>query len=66
MGGPFIASSLLLVRGKSGTTCKLDEAIGFEVLDNAERQFVWYGKEPGVLAPQLEWHTEYLGEDRMI
>jgi hypothetical protein len=37
------------------------DAIGFEVIDNAERKYAWYGKEPGVLNPLLPWETEYLG-----
>ena len=39
----------------------LDEALGFLAIDNAERSFAWFGKEPGVLSPRLAWSTEYLG-----
>jgi lipopolysaccharide transport system ATP-binding protein len=60
----FHRVSLLLVRGNMAATYKVDEAVGFEVLDNAERKFAWYGKEPGVLSPQLAWSTEYLGEGK--
>jgi hypothetical protein len=59
----FHRVSLLLVRGNSAATYTLDEAIGFEVLDNTERKFAWYGKEPGVLSPQLVWSTEFLGKE---
>ena len=51
---------LFLVRGGMAATYRLDEAIGFEVVDNSERKFAWYGKEPGVLSPQLYWETKYL------
>jgi lipopolysaccharide transport system ATP-binding protein len=54
--------NLLLIRGSMSATYQLDEAIGFEVLDNKERSFAWYGKEPGVLYPLLPWSTEYLGK----
>jgi lipopolysaccharide transport system ATP-binding protein len=51
---------LFLVRGNMAATYQLDEAIGFEVIDNAGRKFAWYGREPGVLSPQVMWHTEWL------
>jgi lipopolysaccharide transport system ATP-binding protein len=59
----FHRVSLLLVRSGTAATFKLDEAIGFEVLDHTEREYAWYGKEPGVLLPNLPWTTEYLGID---
>jgi len=52
---------LLLVRSNMAATYRQDGAIGFEVVDNAERRFAWFGKEPGVLCPVLPWSTEYLG-----
>ena len=58
----FHRVNLLLVRGIKSGTYKMQEAIGFEVIDNAERKFAWYGKEPGVLSPRLPWETEYLGD----
>jgi hypothetical protein len=61
----FHVITLLLVRGEMTAGYKVNEAIGFEVLDNEDRRFAWYGKEPGVLSPQLSWSTEYLGEDVM-
>lgn len=56
----FHQISLFLVRGNMAATYRLDEAIGFEVIDNRERQFAWFGKEPGVLCPQLFWSTEFV------
>ena len=56
----FHRAGLLLVRGNTSATYVQHEAIGFEVIDNAERSFAWYGKEPGVLCPLLPWSTEYL------
>ena len=40
----------------------MDDVIIFDVVDNAERKFAWYGKEPGVLYPRLPWETKYLGD----
>ena len=54
--------NLLLVRDDMSATFKLEDAVGFEVLDNKERDFAWFGKEPGVLSPRLAWSTEYLGD----
>jgi len=53
----FHRVSLLLVRGNRMVTYRLDEAIGFEVVDNSERKFTWFGKEPGVVQPPLAWET---------
>ena len=39
-----------------------ESRISFDILDVRERQGSWYGKEPGVVQPLLEWTTEYLGE----
>lgn len=50
-------AGLFLVRGNLGTSYRLDEAIGFEVVDNNKRKFAWFGKEPGVVQPQLTWET---------
>jgi hypothetical protein len=56
----FHRVGLGLVRGNMAATYWLAEAIGFEVIDNSERKFAWYGKEPGVLSPQLRWETSCL------
>ncbi len=56
----FHRVGLLLVRGNMGATYRLDEAVGFEVVDDGERKFAWYGREPGVVQPQLEWETACL------
>jgi lipopolysaccharide transport system ATP-binding protein len=58
----FHRASLFLVRGNQSATYIQNEAIGFEVVDNAERGFAWYGKEPGVVQPSLQWDTKYLAE----
>ena len=58
----FHRVGLYLVRGNISATYKQDGAIGFEVVDNAERAFAWYGKEPGVVQPSLQWDTKYLAE----
>lgn len=53
----FHRVSLLLVRGNMAATYRLDEAIGFEVVDGGERKFAWFGREPGVVQPVLHWES---------
>ena len=46
-----------LVMGNMAATYWLDEVIDFEAVDNNERKFAWYGKEPGIVRPMLRWET---------
>jgi lipopolysaccharide transport system ATP-binding protein len=62
----FYFLNLMLVRSsKAAGTYRMKEAIGFEVIDNAERGFGWYGKEPGVIFPHLPWEIQHLGNTGM-
>ncbi len=45
-------TKLILVQVKTDTL-DMNETKGFEVVNNAERKFPWFGKEPGVLSPKL-------------
>jgi lipopolysaccharide transport system ATP-binding protein len=56
----FHRIALLLIRGNMAATYRLDEAIGVEVIDNRERKFAWFGREPGVLCPPIDWSTQLL------
>jgi lipopolysaccharide transport system ATP-binding protein len=56
----FHRVSVLLERGSVANTFRFEEALGFEVVDNNERLFGWYNREPGVLHPRIPWSTEYL------
>jgi lipopolysaccharide transport system ATP-binding protein len=58
--------SILMIRSGSDVIFEMNEAIGFEVVDNSERMLGWFGKEPGVLAPNLVWETKYLGNKDMV
>jgi lipopolysaccharide transport system ATP-binding protein len=57
---------LLFIRHNTMGEYQLDEAVGFEVIDNKERKFAWFGREPGVLTPRLPWETKYLGNAEVI
>ncbi len=48
-----------MVRGSKSDSFQLEDAIGFDIIDNTERKFAWYGKEPGVVQPLLKWETTW-------
>lgn len=54
--------SVYLVWGNMATTCRIDDAVGFEVTEQAERTFAWFGREPAAVQPVLDWTTESLGD----
>ncbi len=39
-----------------------EDAVAFDVHDLDKRPGAWYGKEPGIVAPTLDWKTEYLDD----
>lgn len=51
---------LLVVKDRSSVIFRQPEIVSFDVIDVAERQGTWYGKEPGVVQPLLQWTTERL------
>ena len=56
---------VLLVKDTSSVIYTHESGVSFDVLDLREREGTWYGKEPGVVQPLLQWKTEYLdGEAR--
>lgn len=52
---------VLVVKDASSVIYSHESRVSFDIFDVRERQGVWYGKEPGVVQPVLEWKTEYLG-----
>jgi len=53
----------LVVKDGSSVIYTHESGVLFDILDLRERQGAWFGKEPGVVQPVLEWTTEYLGGD---
>jgi lipopolysaccharide transport system ATP-binding protein len=51
---------LLMIKDASKVIFRLNDCVGFEVLDLSVRQGAWYGREPGFVRPILEWQTEEL------
>ncbi len=69
--GNFLNSGVyrvLLLAVKDGSTIiyRHEDLLTFEVLDLQERDGAWYGKEPGVVQPLLEWTVEHLGPIRDV
>ncbi len=52
--------TLLVVQDGSNVVYNYENIISFDVIDSGEREGSWYGKEPGVVHPHLEWKAEYL------
>lgn len=53
--------AVLVVKNLSNVIYVSEDALVFDVIDNRERSGGWFGKEPGVVQPYLDWKTEYLG-----
>lgn len=53
--------SLLIVQNSDTVIFRHDDIVSFEVHDFRPRKGHWYGKEPGVLQPLLQWNTKYFG-----
>ena len=66
--GSFLNSGayrvLLLVVQNMDTVIYLHEdVVSFDVLDLYKRPGAWFGKEPGIVQPLLEWRTEHMDGD---
>ena len=64
--GNFLNSGmhqLMVLVGQDQNTIiyRHEGALSFEIVDLGKRLGAWYGKEPGVVQPLLEWRTEHLG-----
>jgi lipopolysaccharide transport system ATP-binding protein len=53
--------AVLVVRNLSNVIYIREDALVFDVVDDRYRFGGWFGKEPGVVQPYLDWKTEYLG-----
>lgn len=53
---------LLILENGLRIIFRYDEALQFEVLELEERPGAWYGKEPGVVRPLLDWTTQFVAE----
>jgi lipopolysaccharide transport system ATP-binding protein len=51
---------LLMVEDASKVVFRIEDCVGFEVLDLSVRAGAWYGREPGLVRPVLEWKTREL------
>ncbi|MCX5829843.1 MAG: ABC transporter ATP-binding protein [Deltaproteobacteria bacterium] len=53
--------TILVVRDLANIIYMYEDALVFDIVDNRDRSGGWFGKEPGVVQPYLEWKTEYVG-----
>ena len=51
---------LLVVKDNSTPIFTLKNALAFDVLDDEKRGEGWFGREPGVIAPVLQWQTDII------
>lgn len=51
---------LLVLENAHRITYQDEDALSFEILDLERRALTWYGKEPGVVRPRLQWETTVL------
>jgi lipopolysaccharide transport system ATP-binding protein len=54
---------ILMVRDTSNIIYRHESDVGFEIVDVRQRNGAWFGKEPGVVQPTLNWKTEHLDEN---
>ena len=52
--------NLIGVLGGNQAIYRHEQILAFEVVDSGKRAGSWYGKEPGIIRPSLDWMTEPL------
>lgn len=53
---------VLVVRNANSVIYSHESGVSINILDTSQREGAYFGREPGVVQPVLEWETEYLGE----
>ncbi len=53
--------TFLIVQNSDTVIYRHDDIVSFEVQDLKPRMGQWFGKEPGVVQPLLNWTTDFLG-----
>jgi len=53
---------VLVVKDTSNVIYSHESGVSFDIIDTRQRQGTWFGREPGVVQPTLQWTTEYLGK----
>jgi lipopolysaccharide transport system ATP-binding protein len=51
---------VMAFRNNPRLTFKYPVPLGFHVQDLKERDYAWYGQEPGIFVPKLSWNSEIL------
>lgn len=50
--------NVLVIKNQSSVLFRHESTVAFEIVDLDERNLSWYGREPGVVQPLLNWTTE--------
>jgi lipopolysaccharide transport system ATP-binding protein len=53
---------VMVVQDQSRGVYTLRDVLRFEVVESEGRRGGWFGREPGVVSPRMEWHTRLLQE----
>ncbi len=53
---------VLIVKNTNSVIYRHESGASINILDLNHRDFAYFGREPGVVQPVLNWKTEYLGE----
>jgi lipopolysaccharide transport system ATP-binding protein len=57
---------VLVIKDASYAIYSHESQVSCDILDVREREGAWYGKEPGVVQPVLQWETKSLGQESML
>ena len=56
--------SIMIVKDRFHGIFRLEDVLVFDVHD-AEREVNWYGKWEGVVRPELDWTSEFIGQSEI-
>jgi len=57
---------VLVVKDASYAIYSHESQVSCNILDVREREGSWYGKEPGVVQPVLQWETKSLSRESVM
>jgi len=57
---------VLVVKDSSYAIYSHESQVSCNILDVREREGAWFGKEPGVVQPVLQWETKSLGRESVM
>jgi len=59
--------NILVIRDDSNLILKYKNALSFEIVEEENRGYGWFGKRTGILSPDLHWETHVInGENKLL